>query len=76
MMFATAAAGFAATGGLPSLALAREGEVAKLNALFDAIMAKQLRQSPETATGLGLDSGELAWTKGLLTDRSAAAIEA
>ena len=50
MMFATAAAGFAATGGLPSLALAREGEAAKLNALFDDIMVKQLRQSPETAT--------------------------
>ena len=62
MMFATAAAGFAATGGLPSLVQAREGEVAKLNALFDDIMAKQLRQSPETATGLGLDTGELAWT--------------
>lgn len=76
MMFATAAAGFAATGGLPSLALAREGEVAKLNALFDDIMAKQLRQSPETATGLGLDTGELAWTKGVLSDRSFAAIEA
>jgi uncharacterized protein (DUF885 family) len=76
MMFATAAAGFAAAGGLPSLAMAREGEVAKLNALFDEIMAKQLRQSPETATGLGLDSGDLAWTKSLLTDRSFAAVEA
>jgi len=76
MMFATAAAGFAAAGGVPSLALAREGEVAKLNALFDEILAKQLRQSPETATGLGLDSGDLAWTKGLLGDRSFAAIEA
>lgn len=76
MMFATAAAGFAATGALPTLALAREGEVAKLNALFDGIMAKQLRQSPETATSLGLDSGDLAWTKDLLSDRSFAAIEA
>ncbi|UAL11861.1 DUF885 domain-containing protein [Caulobacter segnis] len=76
MMFATAAAGFAAAGGLPSFALAREGEVAKLNALFDDMMAKQLRQSPETATGLGLDTGDLAWTKGLLSDRSFAAIKA
>lgn len=76
MMCATAAAGFAAVGGVPSLALAREGEVAKLNALLDEIMAKQLRQSPETATGLGLDTGDLAWTKGLLSDRSFAAIEA
>lgn len=76
MMFASAAAGFAATGGLPSLALAREGEVARLNALFDEMMAVQLRQSPETATGLGLDNGDLAWTKALLGDRSFAAIEA
>lgn len=76
MMFATAAAGFAATGGLPTLAQAREGEVAKLNALFDDIMAKQLRQSPETATSLGLDVDDLAWTKSKLTDRAFAAIEA
>ncbi len=76
MLLATAAAGFAAAGGLPSSALAREGEVAKLNALLDDIMAKQLRQSPETATGLGLDTGDLGWTKSLLGDRSFAAIEA
>jgi uncharacterized protein (DUF885 family) len=63
MLLSTVAAGLAASA--PSLALARQGgEPAKLNALFDAFMAKQLRQSPETATGLGLDIGELAWTKG------------
>lgn len=76
MMFASAAAGFAATGGLPSLAQAGEGEAARLNALFDEMMAVQLRRSPETATALGLDGGDLAWTKALLGDRSFAAIEA
>ena len=75
MLLSTVAVGLAASA--PSLAFAQaDGEAAKLNALFDAFMAKQLRQSPETATGLGLDVGELAWTKGLLTDRSAEAITA
>ncbi|WP_421737105.1 DUF885 domain-containing protein [Caulobacter sp.] len=78
MLLSTVAAGLAATA--PSLGLARQaaasGEAAKLNALFDAFMAKQLRQSPETATGLGLDTGDLAWTKGLLSDRSFEAIGA
>jgi uncharacterized protein (DUF885 family) len=76
MLLSTVAAGLAASA--PSLALARQGggEPAKLNALFDAFMAKQLRQSPETATGLGLDVGELAWTKGALSDRSVEAIAA
>ncbi len=78
MLLSTVAAGLAAAA--PSLALARQasasGEAAKLNALFDAFMAKQLRQSPETATGLGLDTGDLAWTKGLLSDRSFEAIGA
>ena len=76
MMFTTAAAGFAATGGLPSIALAQGGEAAKMNAFFDAAMAKLLRQSPELATGLGLDKDDLAWTKGLLSDRSFEAISA
>ncbi len=76
MLFATAAAGFAAAGGLPSLALAREGEVARLNTLFDEIMAVQLRVSPEMTAGLGLDTGELAWTRSQLGDRSFAAIKA
>jgi len=78
MLLSTVAVGLAAA--TPSLALAQAapagGEVAKLTALFDAIMAKQLRQSPETATSLGLDVGDLAWTKALLADRSFAAIAA
>jgi uncharacterized protein (DUF885 family) len=34
----------------------------------------QLRTLPETTTGLGLDNGELAWTKSKLGDRSATAL--
>ena len=78
MLLSTVAAGLAASA--PSLALARQaaasGEAAKMNALFDAFMAKTLRQSPELTTGLGLDKDELAWTKGLLSDRSFEAIAA
>ncbi len=32
----------------------------KLNALFDAFMAENLRDSPEFATSLGVDKGEMA----------------
>ena len=82
MLLSTVAVGLAAA--TPALALAANqdgaapasGEGAKLNALFDAIMAKTLRQSPETTTGLGMDVGELAWTKAQLADRSFAAIDA
>ncbi|WP_165185772.1 DUF885 domain-containing protein [Caulobacter soli] len=78
ILLSTVAVGLAAA--TPGLALAdvpaASGEAAKLNALFDAIMAKQLRQSPETTTGLGMDVGDLAWTKSLLGDRSFAAIAA
>ena len=78
MLFSTVAAGFAVTA-TPGLAFARvaaSGEAAKVNAFYDAAMAKAMRQAPELATGLGLDSGDLAWTKGLLSDRSFEAIAA
>jgi uncharacterized protein (DUF885 family) len=77
MLLSTVAVGLAAAA--PGLALAEAAtspQSAKLAALFDAIMAKQLRQSPETTTGLGMDVGDLAWTKALLGDRSLAAIAA
>lgn len=79
MLFSTVAAGFAATA--PSLAFAQgsapaNGEVAKMNALFDDAMAKLMRQAPELTTSLGLDKGDLAWTKGLLSDRSFEALAA
>ncbi len=49
-------------------------EAAKLNALFDQIMARNLRRAPETCTRLGLDKGELAWTRSALSDNSLAAL--
>ena len=47
-------------------------EAAKLKALMDAFVAEDLALDPETATSLGLDVGDLAWTKSLLTDGSLA----
>ena len=47
--------------------------LAKATALYDGIVARQLRRSPETATSLGLDSGDFAWTKSMLSDASLAA---
>jgi uncharacterized protein (DUF885 family) len=75
MLLSTVAAGLAASPGL-ALAAPATGEAAKLDALFDAILATTLRVQPETTTGLGLDVGDLAWTKAELGDRSAAAIAA
>lgn len=46
---------------------------AKANAVYDALVARQLRRSPETATSLGIDTGDMAWTKSLLSDQSLAA---
>jgi uncharacterized protein (DUF885 family) len=48
-------------------------QAAKAAAIYDSLVARQLRRSPETATGLGLDSGDLAWTKFQLSDFSLAA---
>src|SRR3569833_1269122 len=64
----------------PSLAAAQArasgasdpAEAARLKALMDAFMAENLRLAPETATSLGLDTGELAWTKYELADASLA----
>jgi len=50
-------------------------EAAKANALYDGMVARQLRRSPETATGLGIDSGDMAWTKSQLSDFSLAALK-
>ena len=48
---------------------------AKANALYDNLVARQLRRSPETATGLGIDTGDMAWTRSLLSDFSLAALK-
>ncbi len=48
-------------------------EVARATALYADLVDRQFRRSPETATALGLDKGELAWTKSMLSDFSLAA---
>jgi uncharacterized protein (DUF885 family) len=45
---------------------------ARLTALLDDFMQRNLRRSPETATSLGLDKGALAAEKARLDDRSLA----
>ena len=72
----------AAAGGLaPALpafadqaAPARLSESAKLRALFDAFFQQHLQRSPELATSLGLDKGDLAGLKRRLSERSPAAV--
>ncbi|MGE5565859.1 MAG: DUF885 domain-containing protein [Parcubacteria group bacterium] len=56
----------------PRIAGAQGSGSAQLNALFDQIMAQQLRRSPRLATDLGVDKGDLAWTKFVLSDSSLA----
>ena len=68
-LLATAAAA-GAVAAAPRFAAAQGAPSAQLNAFFDELMAQQLRRSPEEATGLGLDTGDLAWTKSTLSDVS------
>ncbi|WP_116089709.1 DUF885 domain-containing protein [Sphingomonas crusticola] len=69
--FLASSAAALAAAGIPECALAQAGD-AQLNALFDAIFADLLQQSPELATSLGLDKGAHAAAKHQLSDRSAA----
>ena len=65
----------AATAAAPAVTASDPAEAAKLNGVMDGIMQRLLRRSPESATGLGLDVGELAWTKSALSDNSQAALD-
>src|SRR5579862_2095044 len=51
-------------------------EAGKLNALFDTFFQDGLRQNPEGATQLGLDTGKNADLRSRLRDNSAAGIAA
>ena len=51
-------------------------EAARLNGVMEEIMQRTLRRSPETTSSLGLDAGDLAWTKALLSDNSLSALAA
>ena len=50
-------------------------EGAKANGIYDAFVQEGLRRYPENASYLGLDKGDLAWTKGTLSDSSVSAQE-
>jgi uncharacterized protein (DUF885 family) len=75
-MAAFPAAVLAAAKAVPAAAPAASdpAEAARLNALMDEFMRRILRRNPETATALGLDKGDLAWTKSALGDESMAAL--
>ena len=70
------AAAFGAAAAAPKLALAAAptGEAAKMYAFFDKAMAQTFRRSPELPTALGIDKGDLAWTKSELSDFSLTAL--
>ena len=58
----------------PSAAASEPGEARRLAELMDDIARRYLMRGPELATSLGLDTGDLAWTKAKLSDYSLAAI--
>lgn len=68
-LLSTAAAGLAGSAAWPAFAAINPG----LKAVLDQIANEALKESPETFSYLGLDSGANAWARGRLADRSAAA---
>jgi uncharacterized protein (DUF885 family) len=73
--FMAASSALALTAALPSCATTSGAvdEDARLRALLDRIFYDRLKDSPETATSLGLDKGERANLRFLLSDYSGAA---
>jgi uncharacterized protein (DUF885 family) len=74
LLSTVAALGAAAAVPKIAFAAAPSGEAAKMNAFFDQSMARTFRRSPELPTSLGLDKGDLAWTKSELSDFSLTAL--
>jgi uncharacterized protein (DUF885 family) len=66
-----AATAFAA---LPVRAVAASADAGPMNALMDAFFQENLRQNPEQATNLGLDTGKNADLKSMLRDESRAGL--
>lgn len=52
-----------------------QSEAEKMNALFDAFMQEIFDQAPEFATNLGIDKGDRAYQKFMVSDRSLAQVE-
>ena len=73
-MLSTAAAGMLA--GVPGLASAQTAGNRALAALFASFADEMLRDAPESATGLGLDTGAHADLKSRLSDRSLGSLAA
>ncbi len=71
---AAATGAIAATPGL-AFAAAKEKSSNELNALFDVFVAENFDIGPEFVTSLGLDTGERAYQKFQLADRSPAAAD-
>ena len=72
----------AAAGVLPLVGAATQSRAqgasagaAQMNTLFDSFVQQDLRRFPEGATQLGLDKGNMAWTKGALSEVSIPASE-
>ena len=70
LITSAAALGLAAAAPRLANAAAPTGEAAKMYSFFDRSMAEAFRRSPELPTGLGIDKGDLAWTKSELSDGS------
>ncbi len=68
--FLTTAAAAGAATALPAIAAPVPGENPELATLFDAFFAEGLRQRPESATQLGLDTRVSADLRGKLSDAS------
>ena len=54
---------------------AASSEAAKMNAMFDAFMSDVFDQAPEFTTNLGIDKGDRAYQKFMVSDRSLAQVE-
>ncbi len=59
----------------PAAAPAASPEAARLDKLFDAFMDEAIDQTPEFATSLGIDKGDRAYQKAMVSDRSLAEVE-
>ncbi|MES1198965.1 MAG: DUF885 family protein [Pseudomonadota bacterium] len=70
------AVAFGAFSAIPGSVWAQPATHPGLGALLDAFADEIIQNSPETATGLGLDKGARARLKSRLTDRSLAAVAA
>ena len=66
---------FAKAAAAAATAPAANSEAAKMNAMFDAFMNDLFDQAPEFTTNLGIDKGDRAYQKFMVSDRSLAQVE-